>query len=141
MSATEERIALEDIPLTLAVDYYNPEDTGKPIFRRIAGKDPFIALEMKQVAGSVQVAVTASVIPDDQDLIETMEVVLTALVEERANRLSAEALRAAAEASERGEDEVDEVDRVFDSAVDDYFDEEQARRHEDESLREMTGGR
>lgn len=120
MSAGEERIALEDIPLTLAVDYYNPEDAGKPVFRRIAGKDPFIALEMKQVAGSVQAAITASVIPDDQDLIETLEVILTALVEERANRLSAEALRAAAEASERGEDEVDEADSVFDDERDDF---------------------
>lgn len=114
MSADRERIALEDIPLTLAVDYFNPEDTAKPVVRRIAGKDPFILLEMKQVAGSVQATITASAIPDDQDLIETMEVILTALVEERTNRLSAEALRAAAEMSERDEGEVDEYDSVFD---------------------------
>ena len=110
----EERIALEDIPLTLAVEYVNPEDTSKPVLRRIAGKDPFILFEMKQADGAIVADITASCIPDDQDLIETLEVFLTALVEERASRLSAEALRAAAEESALDPSEVDEYDGVFD---------------------------
>jgi len=110
----EERIALEDIPLTLAVEYVNPEDAGHPVLRRIAGKDPFILFEMKQADGAIVADITASCIPDDQDLIETLEVFLTALVEERASRLSAEALRAAAEESALDPSEVDEYDGVFD---------------------------
>ena len=114
MTDQQERIALEDIPLTLAVEYINPEDAGHPVVRRIAGADPFILFEMKQRDGAMVADITASCIPEDQDLIETLEVFLTALIEERASRLSAEALRAAAEMSERDEDEVDEFDGVFD---------------------------
>lgn len=136
MSAGDERIALEEIPLTLVTDYFNPEDASKPVFRRIAGKDPFIAFEMKQVDGSVQATITASVMPDDQDLIETLEVFLTALVEERASRLSAEALRAAAEMSER---EHDERDSVFDDVVEEYLDEETRRAGEDATIRSLGG--
>lgn len=145
----DERIALEDIPLTLAVEYVNPEDSSKPVVRRIAGKDPFILFEMKQEGGAIVADITASCIPEDQDLIETLEVFLTALVEERANRLSAEALRAVAEMSEADEDEVDEFDSVFDlpehneqgeyrdDVVGEYLDEELTRANEDATLRDM----
>jgi len=133
----EERIALEDIPLTLAVEYVNPEDTSKPVLRRICGKDPFILFEMKQADGAIVADITASCIPDDQDLIETLEVFLTALVEERASRLSAEALRAAAEATEAG---VDEFDSVIDDAVNEYLDEEAMRASEDATFRSVGGG-
>ena len=111
---TEERIALEDIPLTLAVEYVNPEGCDHRWLARFAGQDPFILFEMKQSDGAIVADITASCIPDDQDLIETLEVFLTALVEERASRLSAEALRAAAEESALDPSEVDEYDGVFD---------------------------
>ena len=114
---TEERIALEDIPLTIAVEYVNPEDAGHRWLRRFAGQDPFILFEMKQSDGAIVADITASCIPDDQDLIETLEVFLAALVEERASRLSAAALRAAAEMTEADhmiESLADEADSVFD---------------------------
>lgn len=135
---TADRIALEDIPLTLAVEYVNPEDVSKPVLRRIAGKDPFILFEMKQRDGAIVADITASCIPEDQDLIETLEVFLVALVEERSTRLSAEALRAAAEMSQ--EDGVDEFDSVFnDDAVGEYLDEELTRANEDATIRNLGG--
>ena len=88
MSAGEEdRIALEDMNLVLATDYHNePAPENLVLF---PGIEPFVVFQLKQQGGAIVADITASLIADDQDLIETLEVFLTALVEERAARLGA----------------------------------------------------
>jgi hypothetical protein len=87
-----ERIGLEEIPLTLVVNYHDLPQHPADLFHEIVvqpGIDPFILMRMQQVDGSVQCQIEASQIPGEDDLIETLEVFLTALVEDRSARRQA----------------------------------------------------
>ena len=114
---TEDRGDVDDLPLEIAVEYLDHEMSPCDEDLVLApGHQPFILFQMKQEGGAVVLDVTASLIPGEDDLIETLEVFFeTMLAEREMRRLAA-------------------LGVIVDEAVEEYLDEEQARRHEDAEI-------
>lgn len=114
----EDRIILDEVPLVVEVNYYNAEDDECKPVSITAGDEPFILFQMRQDEGAIVLAVTASQVEGEEELIETLEVFFETMLEERAKR---------------------GLQQAVDGAVEEYFDEEQGRRHEDAEIRDLGG--
>lgn len=105
----DERVNIDEVPLTLATTYHNAENPAAEIEDHIVltpGGEPFVLFRMRQSDGAIVLEVDASLVEDEDELIETLEVFFETMLEERQARLSAATLRAVAEESSADQDDV-----------------------------------